>query len=117
MTTPQSKPLYALNAHLAHQALTIFVDDGYVPYTGTAQVRFSAAPDGSTTIAGCGPFALTASGVDVGTYYLAISLAIVALIVAAVPPGGLVYQVIESVSQPGLTDIQPLLVTAGRAPQ
>lgn len=120
MTAPTvQKNVYLSNAHLAREVLTVYdaASDSYIPYvSGTATVRFSLSSTGATTIAGCGPFAMTETvPASSGIYYYVVPQNVVAFLATYV--GQLVYQVVEGGAFGELKVIQPMLVTAPRPPE
>lgn len=117
-TAAVQKIIYLSNAWLTRQPLRVFdpSSNSFKVYTaGSATVRFSALPDGSTTITGMGPFALAETSSGSGIWYYVVPNTVVVRLATYVDQ--LVYQVVEAGAYSEMQNIQPLLVTEGRPPQ
>lgn len=113
MTVAEAKPIYRANAHLVRQQLQFLTPDAkWVPYTiPPASVFLSLTPTGSA-IAGLGPF--TAAYNAAGELVYTIPAATVTAGLAALPDGGIVYQVVTAGPNNEYKGVTPLRITAPR---
>ena len=127
MTILRSKTIQPRNAYLARQSLRDYVaaSDSFEPWTGRSdvRVRFSVEPTGfdshgveSTLF---GPYDMTESSGEPGTYAVAVPVADVTDALSSLV-GSTIYQVVEGGfdgTDYALTDVLALVVTEPRQPQ